>query len=121
MIEVGDIPDYPNALGGTTPLPNDNSQFTITLNENWIPTNASLDIARTLLHEGIHAEMSRKVASIGGLDNLDAANFPGIYDYYRRYYKNWSHELMATHYREMIARASVNMIMLNIRIYSIMI
>ncbi len=89
-------------LGGSSKRPNSNNEFNIIINEYFIPSNASLDIARTLLHEAIHAELRRKVDSIGGLENLNEDNFPGIYDYYRRHVKNWSHEQMAEHYRETI-------------------
>lgn len=88
--------------GLTSKTPNANNEFTIYINEYFIPSNASLDIARTFLHEAIHAELSRKVASVGGPENLSGDNFPGIYDYYRRYVENWSHEQMAAHYRNTI-------------------
>jgi hypothetical protein len=40
----------------------------------------------------------------GTLDALLAnGDFPGIYDYYRRFGKGWQHEQMAAHYVETIA------------------
>jgi hypothetical protein len=75
----------------------------------------NLLVAKTIIHEVIHAEMFRKLLSVldnGGnidgvtrqnvLDALDG-NFPGMYDYFRRH-KNWQHQQMATHYRETLAR-----------------
>lgn len=88
-------------LGATSKTPNSNNEFTIIINEYYIPSNAALDIARTFLHEAIHAELSQKVASVGGSHNLSGDNFPAIYEYYRNY-QDWSHEQMADHYRNTI-------------------
>ena len=79
----------------------------------------NLMVAKTIIHEVIHAELYRKLLSLANQGNLDFEgwtqqqqldftlavqnNFPGIYDYYRRH-KNWQHQQMATHYRETIAR-----------------
>ena len=80
----------------------------------------NLMTAKTIAHEVIHAEMFRKLLSV--LDNggniagvtrqqfLNVRNnFPGLYDYYKRYSFNTStpnnaqHQAMATHYRQTIA------------------
>ena len=77
--------------------------------------------AKTIIHEMIHAELYRKLMSVAQSGNLNTdqwtrqqqiayvegirENFPGIYDYYTRYVKNWQHAQMATHYRETIAGA----------------
>lgn len=39
---------------------------------------------------------------MGGKVSID--DFPGIYDYYRRYAKNWQHEQMAAHYVKLIGQ-----------------
>ncbi len=80
----------------------------------------SLDIARTFIHELIHAEIYRKLLSVAGEPNIPWTvdfinslknNFPGLYDYYSRYILNVpanqqitdeQHELMAAHYRHII-------------------
>ena len=74
----------------------------------------TLDIARTLMHEIIHAEMFRILLSIAPTSNgqidvvqlkamLNARDYPGIYDYYRRYgVNNMQHEQMAAHFRGII-------------------
>ncbi|QHI34982.1 hypothetical protein IMCC3317_03280 [Kordia antarctica] len=80
----------------------------------------NLLIAKTIIHEVIHAEMYRKLLSLAQQGHLDFTgltaeqqtnlvlsiqnNFPGLYDYMRRH-NNWQHQQMATHYRETIARA----------------
>ncbi len=61
--------------------------------------NTTLTIARTILHEGIHARL-REFASRMGSNEI---NFPGVYDFFRRYKGNWDHQQMATYYRNIIA------------------
>ncbi len=72
----------------------------IRLNGNTLEGRTVLGLARTFAHEIIHAELFRKVRSVGGSVSIN--DFPGIYDYYRRHVKVWQHEQMAGHYRETI-------------------
>ncbi|WP_435255290.1 hypothetical protein [Tenacibaculum sp. A30] len=72
----------------------------IKLNGNNLSQRTALGLARTLIHETIHAEMYRKLRSVNYKVSIN--DFPGIYDYYRRH-KNWQHEQMAAHYVETIA------------------
>ncbi|WP_146746659.1 hypothetical protein [Sinomicrobium soli] len=79
----------------------------------------NLLVAKTIIHEVIHAEMFRKLLSIannggslGGLTAEDLNNmfsngdYPGIFDYYTRYGVNdFQHNQMAAHYRDVIADA----------------
>lgn len=73
----------------------------------------NLSIARTLIHEVIHAEMFRKLLEIannnGEIDPtnlrlcLENSNYTGMFDYYERYGQNkFQHEQMAQHYIETI-------------------
>ena len=90
------LPNTTNAVtnnGGTNIIE-------VKINGNTLPSRTVLGLARTLTHETIHAELYRKVRSVGG--NVSINDFPGIYDYYRRYVKNWQHEQMAAHYRQTI-------------------
>ncbi len=81
----------------------------------------NLSIARTIIHETIHAEMFRKLLSAAQKGNLQFKdwkqeevvkfitnlhnNYPGIYDfYYKNYKKEWSHEQMAGYYRNYIIK-----------------
>src|SRR5690554_180770 len=77
------------------------------LNRPW------LDIARTMMHEVIHAEMYRILLSLastnGQIDKVDlenkltSHNYPGLYEYYRIYgFQNMQHPQMADHYRGII-------------------
>lgn len=81
-----------------------------------------LDIARTFVHELIHAEMYRKLLSLAGQPNIPWTktfimsikdDYLGLYDYYMRYEFNVplgqspsdaQHELMAQHYRQIIVQ-----------------
>jgi hypothetical protein len=82
----------------------------------------NLDIARTIVHETIHAEMFRKLLSAAQKGELNyngwakseveqyvkniQNDFPGIFDFYTRYLdiegktNEWQHEQMAAYYRE---------------------
>lgn len=89
----------------------------------------SLDIARTFIHELIHAEIYRKLLSCSRLPNVNVNkmtdaqwqvyinnlknNFPSLFDYYMRYtyvvpanqqISEPQHELMAQHYRQIIVQ-----------------
>lgn len=93
--------------------------ITIVLNnnssKNGINFRPNLLIAKTIVHEVIHAEMFRKLLSLTKQPNFNLVNdqqlkallsnkdFPGIYDYFRRY-NNWQHQQMADHYRDSMAR-----------------
>ncbi|WP_407268041.1 hypothetical protein [Tenacibaculum maritimum] len=72
----------------------------IKLNGNNLNQRTILGLVRTLAHETIHAELFRKVRSVN--NQISINDFPGIYDYYRRYLKNWQHQQMAAHYRRAI-------------------
>lgn len=75
--------------------------FIIKINQNRAENvNTVLTIARTILHEGIHARL-REFAS---RDGSNETSFPGVYDHFRRFKKNWDHQQMASHYRSTIAK-----------------
>ena len=118
-------------LAGNSSLPQETNARTYTP-ESWaikidFNTNKlnrpSLDIARTLIHELIHAEMYRKLLSLANkgeiqwstnfLDSM-SNDFPGLYDYYMRWYfekpdgissASPQHQMMAEHYRGVIEQA----------------
>src|SRR5690606_23964624 len=79
----------------------------------------NLLVAKTIIHEVIHAEMFRKLLSLAN-DNgsinvslinqmLHQGDYPGMLDYYFRngedINSSWQHQQMAAHYRETIGRA----------------
>ncbi len=91
---------------------------TIILNSNKL-NRSKLDIARTLLHEMIHAELFSMVVEAGGYDDLEAFAqnaseeddpFKVIWEYYQEHGSyiadsnpGWQHEYMADNYIEYIA------------------
>lgn len=90
----------------------------VKINASAASQRSDLEVARTIFHELVHAEMWRKIQSIGGTTNLSPSNFPGLFDYYSRYlpipdgnggfnFPNGTpqHNLMANHYIEMITDA----------------
>ena len=109
-LELRNSTSLPNNINAKT-YPPVNYVITIDINENNL-NRPNLSIARTFIHETIHAEMFRKIMSI--LDNggdlngltrsqwtnkLSNGDYPGIFDYYSRYGVNgMQHEQMAAHY-----------------------
>ncbi|TRO66791.1 hypothetical protein [Christiangramia sabulilitoris] len=104
--------------------PPENYVIDIVLNGNAIKDASfqkrpNLLVAKTIIHEIIHAEMWRKLLSLASdngdidINKLDQmlleGDYPGMLDYYLRYGRNinsnWQHQQMAAHYRETIARA----------------
>ncbi|SMO85044.1 hypothetical protein [Gracilimonas mengyeensis] len=119
------LPDTVNART----YPPQNYLINISFNTNNL-YRPSLDVARTLIHEMIHAEMYRKLLSIAQKPNLRYTeytpeewlafahglrnNFEGLYHYYYKF--RWGipegeeptsaqHEAMADHYRNQIINA----------------
>ncbi|MFK7749125.1 MAG: hypothetical protein AB8B65_12090, partial [Kordia sp.] len=110
--------DLDDGTRGETSPP-ENYVITVTLNNdsshsgyNYRP---NLLIAKTIIHEVIHAEMFRKLLELSN-DNgdinvatlnqmLTQSNYPGMLDYYTRFGLNgFQHQQMAAHYRETIGR-----------------
>jgi len=112
----------PSNINATTSAP-ENYMITITFNENNLD-RPPLSVARTLIHEMIHAEIFRKLLSVwqhpslGGMTVSDLIlikdDYPGLYDYYIRWFNNIpvgmnattaQHQMMAQHYRDIISQA----------------
>ncbi|SEA77275.1 hypothetical protein, partial [Psychroflexus halocasei] len=114
---VGVDSTYPNANAVT--YEPDNFMIEIKFNPNKLE-RPSTDVARTFIHEIIHAEMYRKLLSVAQQGQIPWTesfiqslrnDFPGLQDYYTRWWldtngqspTNVQHELMAQHYRETIS------------------
>lgn len=86
----------------------DSYNITIVLNTEQSRNRPSLAVARTILHEAIHADIYRKIKENGGLlysngtwkINGSRANFPSLFDAYNEDTKNPYHNYMAKYYRE---------------------
>ena len=103
--------NLPDTINAQTSPPS-NYLITINFNENNL-NRPSLDVARTFIHEMIHAEMFRILLSLSSTNGeidvlklntmLTENNYPGLYDYYRRFgVNNMQHEQMAAHYRGIV-------------------
>lgn len=107
-----------NVYGET--LPPVNYITEVQISNNALGTLSDLGKATVFAHEIIHAEIFRKMLSAAQNSTLETNgmsqqqqvnyvnslrnNFPGLYDYYyKRYKPTWNHELMANHYRSIIA------------------
>ncbi|QEE50177.1 hypothetical protein FUA48_11485 [Flavobacterium alkalisoli] len=103
-----------------------NYTIEIVFSTNVLSQVPPLDVAGTMIHELLHAEIYRKLLMVAGtgslyngwsseqwqnyLENLKN-DFPGLYDYYLRYESNVAidgelsdaqHQMMAQHYRDII-------------------
>ena len=106
---VLEVPENHKANASTV-IPKDYI-ITIKINPNKL-NRSNVTIAKTFIHEIIHAEMWRKVMSLinkGTIkrkhikgewkEKLSKGDYPGIFDYYTRYGINgFQHEQMAEHY-----------------------
>ncbi len=73
----------------------ENNKWTIKINSHYFDKNVPVFIAKTIMHETIHAAIYQKVASVGGLDNLDPNNFEQLFAYYNHYGTDYHHKYMA--------------------------
>jgi hypothetical protein len=96
-------------MGNTIPNPRSwsSTNIDVTIAANVIDSLPSISVALTLLHEGIHAEIFRKLLSIHGPSNLNARNFPSLFNLWvgSREWEGFSHEFMANYYVNTMANA----------------
>lgn len=99
--------DLPLSSNARTSPPK-NYVINVGLNPNKF-NRPNLSIARTIIHEVIHAEMFRKMISLannnGSIDKnlirsmLANSDYPGMFDYFSRFgVNNFQHNLMGEHY-----------------------
>ncbi|MCL8009032.1 hypothetical protein M8845_16495 [Gelidibacter japonicus] len=120
QLAVGVHSTYPNATA-VTEEPN-NYMIKILFNPNEL-SRPKLDVARTMIHELIHAEMYRKLLEVAQQPNIPWTrefihtlrnNYEGLADYYTRYWLELplgqaptdpQHEQMAEHFIDVIIQA----------------
>ena len=120
-LKLSASPSLSNNANAQTSAPS-NYLITVTFNESNLD-RPQLSVARTFIHELIHAEIFRKLLSVSQHPSilLNQAqiiqlrnDYPGLYDYYTRW--KWNvpqgqnpssaqHEAMAQHYRGIIENA----------------
>ncbi len=72
--------------------------MTVYINSSFFTENTPVFIAKTIIHETIHASIYQKVASSGGYEGLSSDNFEGLFRYYNSYGEDFSHQYMAGNY-----------------------
>lgn len=90
-----------NLLNGQT-IYGDSFYITILINTEQATNRRSLDVARTIIHEAIHAEIFRKIKSTStDISRLiiNKNSWPTLFDYYNTYPGNPQHNYMADYYR----------------------
>jgi hypothetical protein len=112
-----------NNIGSNTygiTMPPVNYVTEIQINGNRLSNLSDIGVATTLAHELIHAEIFRKMLSAAQQGDLNTNNmtqqqalnyvnslkdnFPRLYYYYvEKWHPTWNHNMMATHYRTIIA------------------
>ncbi|MCE7864524.1 MAG: hypothetical protein DYG99_13365 [Bacteroidetes bacterium CHB5] len=98
-------------INGITSTTYPYNEVTITLDQTNLENNRTVEVARTFLHEAVHAKIYSELAKAGIASNeqLTSDNFPGLFDAYVEY-KNGNmpetqihHQYMAGHYVDLIA------------------
>jgi hypothetical protein len=106
LAEIVQEPGF-RTMGNTIPNPVSWSadNIDVTIAKNLIDNLSSLEVALTLVHEGIHAEIFRKLITIHGPSQLNNMNFPSLFNLYTQYKANaaYDHEYIARFYVETIA------------------
>ena len=93
-----------NASMATPKQSNIPNTFVININANTLSRRTTLGLARTIIHEAIHARLWEFMYSRDKNLALIQSDFPGIYEYYRIYQQNWDHQQMASFYRGTITK-----------------
>jgi len=105
LAEIAQEPGF-QTMGNTIPNPVSWSadNIDVTIAKNLIDNLSSLEVALTLVHEGMHAEILRKLITIHGPSQLNNMNFPSLFNLYTQYKANatYSHEFIARYYVETI-------------------
>jgi len=100
---------FDNENGRTDPKPSDLGVYwmKIMINRNTLADRPTLGLAKTFIHETIHAEMYRKIISVAVNSTINPNDFPGLFDYYSRFINGPTsqHNLMAQHYIDIMASA----------------
>jgi hypothetical protein len=104
---LGSTPPY-NGLTRSAPPYKD---VTIILDKAKLEARRTVEVARTFLHEALHAKIFADLSKVGGYENLNKDNFPELFDAYVFYKTNGQkdstsriqHEYIARHYIDIIA------------------
>jgi len=85
-----DIRALPEDVNGTTYATDNNELINISLDQHYVDNASSISLARTMLHEALHAEVMRKMISVYQYPEPDSAlenHFPTYWNYYSAWYQ----------------------------------
>jgi len=85
--------------------PGSSSEISIILKQSYVDRASPESIARTILHEAIHAHLIYYLRIIENVESVDWGDFPGLWYYMEKnnyYLGRASHEQMAAYYLEVI-------------------
>ena len=113
-LDVENLGSGANAQTSPSTLSKYPFSVSITMDTDYLSKASDISIARTFLHESLHARLFEQIQSVGG--KISMKSFPGIYDYYSRHKDStmgWQHELMAEHLRTEIISGLIEFDALN--------
>lgn len=87
--------------GNAVPKPQtwNSKNVDLTINQSRVPNMSSIEVALTLLHEGLHAQIYQKLLLIHGPAKLNNLNFPGLFKAYQDYAQGGvQHQYIAQNY-----------------------
>jgi hypothetical protein len=120
VYEVG-VTDNPVVNAGTRDLIASEGKIVITFNESRIEGRGAMDLARTTLHETLHAMFFIQQSSIGGYQNLSDDNFPDLFWAYTNYppvlISNGTYDHNTPHHNLMATDTYLNIIANGIKEY----
>lgn len=104
---LGSTPPYTGLTRSAPPY----KDVTIIIDKAKLEARRTVEVARTFLHESIHAKIFADLSKVGGYENLNKDNFPELFDAYVFYKTNGQkdavdrvhHEYMANKYIDIIA------------------
>lgn len=73
--------------------------MTISINAFYFDKVTPVFLAKTILHETLHAYIYQEVAALGGYPNLENSTFENLYAYYQKYGRNdYQHDYISQYY-----------------------
>jgi hypothetical protein len=83
---------------------------TIILDKAKVEARRTVEVARTFLHESIHAKIFADLSKVGGYENLNKDNFPELFDAYVFHKTNGQKDVMDRTHHEYMARQYIDII-----------
>lgn len=103
---LGSTPPY-NGLTRSAPPYKD---VTIIIDKVKLEARRTVEVARTFLHEALHAKIFADLSKVGGYENLNKDNFPELFDAYVFYKTNGQKDALDRVHHEYIAKKYIDII-----------